>query len=80
MTPPSQHSPEPTRLIFDISPAVDANSPVFEGDTRYSQRWQFSIAPGCPVNVSEITLSPHTGAHADAPLHYSAQGTAVGAL
>jgi arylformamidase len=25
-------------------------------------------------------LSPHTGAHADAPLHYDAQGAAVGAL
>jgi len=25
-------------------------------------------------------LSPHTGAHADAPLHYSADGAAVGAL
>jgi arylformamidase len=30
--------------------------------------------------VSTITLSPHTGAHADAPLHYDAQGAAVGAL
>ena len=27
-----------------------------------------------------LTLSPHTGAHADAPLHYSADGAAVGAL
>jgi arylformamidase len=32
------------------------------------------------VNVSTITLSPHTGAHADAPLHYDAEGVAVGAL
>ena len=30
--------------------------------------------------MSAITLSPHVGAHADAPLHYDAQGTAVGAL
>src|SRR5690606_19522738 len=34
----------------------------------------------CPVNVSAITLSPHVGAHADAPLHYSRDGAAVGAL
>jgi GNAT superfamily N-acetyltransferase len=24
----------------------------------------------CPVNVSEVTMSPHTGSHTDAPLHY----------
>ena len=33
--------------------------------------WSARIAPGCPVNVSAITLSPHVGAHADAPLHYA---------
>jgi arylformamidase len=32
------------------------------------------------VNVSRITLSPHVGAHADAPLHYDPRGAAVGAL
>ncbi len=49
-------------------------SPVFPGDTPYRQRWAASLRPGCPVNVSEITLSPHVGAHADAPLHYDADG------
>ncbi len=38
------------------------------------------MAPGCPVNVSAITLSPHVGAHADAPLHYDATGAAIGAV
>jgi arylformamidase len=32
------------------------------------------------VNVGRITLSPHTGAHVDAPLHYSADGAAIGAV
>ena len=68
-----------TRL-WDISPAVEAASPVFPGDARYEQRWAATLGPGCPVNVSTITLSPHTGAHADAPLHYDAQGAAVGDL
>jgi arylformamidase len=31
----------------------------------------------CPVNVGRLTLSPHTGAHADAPLHYAADGVAI---
>jgi arylformamidase len=66
--------------IWDISPPVHAGSPVFPGDTPYRQQWAASIAPGCPVNVSTLTLSPHVGAHADAPLHYDPQGMAVGAL
>jgi arylformamidase len=68
-----------TRL-WDISPPVHAGSPVFPGDAAYEQRWAATLGPSCPVNVSTITFSPHTGAHADAPLHYDARGAAVGAL
>ena len=66
--------------IWDISPPVSAASPVFPGDTAYTQQWAARIAPGCPVNVSAITLSPHIGAHADAPLHYDEHGAAIGAV
>ena len=66
------------RRLWDISPPVHAASPVFPGDTPYSQQWCATIGPGCPVNVSAITLSPHVGAHADAPLHYDATGAAIG--
>jgi len=59
---------------------VDAHSPVFPGDTPYRQQWAATLGPGCPVNVSAITLSPHVGAHADAPLHYAPEGEAIGAL
>ena len=66
--------------LWDISPPVSTTSPVFPGDTPYAQRWTTEIAPGCPVNVSALTLSPHVGAHADAPLHYDPQGTPIGEL
>lgn len=66
--------------IWDISPPVDHKSAVFPGDTTYSQRLHFTLGPGCPVNVNAITLSPHTGAHADAPLHYADGAPAVGEL
>ncbi len=66
------------RRLWDISPPVHAGSPVFPGDTPYAQQWGATIGPGCPVNVSAIHLSPHVGAHADAPLHYDAQGDAIG--
>jgi arylformamidase len=68
------------RRLWDISPPVHAASPVFPGDAHYEQRWAATLGPGCPVNVSTITLSPHTGAHADAPLHYDADGATVGTL
>jgi arylformamidase len=68
------------KKLWDISPAVQAASPVFPGDTPYTQQWVARIGPGCPVNVSAIRLSPHVGAHADAPLHYDADGAAIGAV
>ena len=66
--------------LWDITPTVDATSPVFPGDQAYDEGWTFRIGPGCPVNVARLTLSPHTGAHADAPLHYAPDGTPAGAL
>lgn len=73
----ASHAPT-ARPLWDISPPVHAGSPVFPGDTAYSQQWCATIGPGCPVNVSAITLSPHVGAHADAPLHYDADGATIG--
>ena len=68
------------KRIWDISPPVAPGSPVFPGDTPYEQHWSATLAPGCPVNVSSITLSPHIGAHADAPLHYDPQGASIGTV
>ena len=68
------------RKIWDISPPVDEQAAVFPGDTAYSQRLHFALSPDCPVNVNSITLSPHTGAHADAPMHYANGGAASGEL
>jgi arylformamidase len=68
------------KKLWDISPPVSEASPVFPGDTAYQQRFVATIGPGCPVNVSAITLTPHVGAHADAPLHYDNAGAAIGAV
>lgn len=66
--------------IWDISPAVDERAAVFPGDAAYSQKLHFALAPGCPVNVHTLTFSPHTGAHADAPMHYANGAPAIGAV
>ena len=66
------------KKLWDISPPVAPDSPLFPGDTAYSQQWTATIAPGCPVNLSAITMSPHIGAHADAPLHYGPGAPTIG--
>ena len=68
------------KKLWDISPPVAPGTPVFPGDTPYAQEWSATIEPGCPVNVSRITLSPHVGAHADAPLHYDPAGATIGSI
>lgn len=66
--------------LWDISPALGPATPPFPGDQAYEQRWTARIGPGCPVNLTAITLSPHLGAHADAPLHYADDAPAIGAV
>lgn len=61
-----------TRRIWDISQPLRPELPVWPGDTAFRQVGTWQMAAGSPVNVSAITLSTHSGAHADAPLHYAA--------
>ncbi|QIG54422.1 arylformamidase [Altererythrobacter sp. BO-6] len=61
-----------TRRIWDISQPLRPRMPVWPGDTPFQQVRTWQMEAGSPVNVSELTLSTHTGAHADAPLHYDA--------
>ena len=68
------------KRLWDISPGVAPGFPVFPGDTAFTMRWTWTIGPGCPVNVSELTMSPHTGSHADAPLHYDERGASIGEM
>ena len=56
-------------MLRDISVTVREGAPVWPGDTPTSCRWMSSIGQGASVNVSAMTLSPHAGTHADAPLH-----------
>ncbi len=65
--------------LWDISPALHPGLATWPGDTAYAEERTWHLDETCPVNVSRITLSTHTGAHADAPLHYDPSGEAVGA-
>jgi arylformamidase len=74
-----QHNSDAATL-WDITPAVNSETPVWPGDTPVGIERVWRIEAGSPVNVARLTLSPHTGAHTDAPLHYDAQGLAIGAV
>ena len=67
------------RKIWDISPPVRRLAGVSRRHALPAA-WAATLGPGCPVNVSTITLSPHVGAHADAPLHYDPEGATIGAV
>ena len=62
---------ESIRRIWDISQKLGINLPVWPGDTPFEQVGTWKMDEGSPVNVSALTLSTHSGAHADAPLHYA---------
>ncbi len=62
------------RRIIDISQTLRPGLPVWPGDTAFAASAQWSMGPSSPVNVSRLTLSTHSGSHADAPLHYDAAG------
>ncbi len=63
--------------IWDISQTLSANTPVWPGDTAYRAYRTVELTENCPVNISKLELSTHTGSHADAPLHYDNKGLAI---
>lgn len=66
--------------LWDITPAISTSTPVWPGDTSFSSETTWEIGNGCPVKVSRITMSTHTGAHCDAPSHYDPAGSAIDAV
>ena len=69
-----------TRRIHDISQPLRPGVPVWPGDTPFGGEQTWKMAEGSPVNVSKLTLSTHTGAHADAPLHYAADAPDISSV
>lgn len=55
--------------IIDLSPRVEAGSPVWPGDTPFALEANWSISDGASVNVGTVRSTTHVGAHIDAPSH-----------
>lgn len=60
--------------IYDITRTVSPATAVWPGDASFSVASALSLASAASVNLTTITLSPHTGTHADAYFHYEADG------
>lgn len=63
--------------LIDISPEISPEIAVFPGDTPFQAKILVDHSLQDHFRLSSITLSPHTGAHADAPNHYSAEGVGI---
>ena len=62
------------RRIWDISQVLRPELPVWPGDTQFGFERTWRMEEGSPVNVGKMTMSTHSGTHADAPLHYAEDG------
>ncbi len=68
-----------TRL-YDISRTITPTLAVWPGDTPFSAQQVLDKRAGASVNLFTLTLSAHTGSHADAPFHYAQDGVHPAAL
>jgi len=55
--------------LIDASVPLRPGTPEWPGDTPFACGWTARLSSGATVNLSSLTMSPHVGTHADAPLH-----------
>ena len=60
--------------LIDISVTLSVHLAGWPGDQPFSTQATARIQDGSSVNLTALTLSPHSGTHVDAPLHFSANG------
>jgi arylformamidase len=64
-------------MLYDISRRISPQTAVWPGDRSYQAAPQLQRVEGESVNLVTLTLSPHTGSHADAYWHYDDAGAAA---
>jgi arylformamidase len=67
-------------MIYDLSPTLRPDTPVYPGDTPFDLAWMSAIERGASANVSRITTTPHIGSHVDSPLHTEPRGESIADL
>ena len=69
-----------TGKLYDITLPMDEALSGWRGDTPFDFRLAWKMHEGASVNVGRVTMSTHTGTHADAPFHFQANGATVDLL
>jgi len=60
--------------LYDISRTLSPSLAVWPGDRPFSYEHVLRLSDGAAVNLTTLTLSPHSGSHADAPYHTADDG------
>lgn len=60
--------------IIDVSQTLKPGIATWPGDTPFENFWVMRMDRGDSCNVGSVTMSLHTGTHADAPLHFLLEG------
>ncbi len=63
--------------LYDITRLISPRTAVWPGDTAYHLASVMSRAAGSSVNLLALTMSPHTGTHADAYYHIADEGASA---
>ena len=66
--------------IIDITLTLSEALAPWPGDEPFSLRDTARMVDGSSVNLTALTMSPHTGTHVDAPRHYWDPGTDAASL
>lgn len=61
-------------MLYDITRTISPTLAVWPGDSPYSAAPVVTINDGASVNLYTLTMSAHTGTHADATYHYTKDG------
>jgi arylformamidase len=63
--------------LIDVSVPLDANLPIYPGNTPLTIEPVQRIANGDTANVSAVHMGVHSGTHVDAPWHFLPDGSAA---
>jgi arylformamidase len=58
------------KRVFDISVSLSGKTPAFPGQPLFRKKLLYRLAKGDRSNVSELSLTSHTGTHVDSPNHF----------
>lgn len=67
-------------MLYDITREINPALAVWPGDAPFSFDQPLKLAAGASVNLTTLRLSAHTGTHADAYFHYTADGAHPAAM